>query len=375
MAVPSTNVAVPVSDERRQSFTAAEMIVERLCETGLDTFFGIPGGPVIPFFDAILTNPRATLIEPRHESHGIFAAMGFYRASGRTPVMVVTAGPGATNIVTGVVAAHLERIPIVVISGDVAWAATGQKLLQDVGPDGIGIAAMLQRVCRAVVRVSHAHSAGAMVERAIQAATDPANPGPSLVVVSIDRSGSRGDWLDIVAPPASPRTHAPPSEATLSRLVDQLRSAKRPLLVVGAGCRDAAPRIQQLVDAIGVPFMTTPQAKGIVSEDHPLSLRNGGMGASWWARTYTEGAAGRGARARHRSRRRLDRRHSAHWGRRIAHARRSRSFGIRPQSPHDDGGRVRRRQLRERAVEGLPTRRPNRTGRRARGRRSRQRGL
>ncbi|MFO0618631.1 MAG: thiamine pyrophosphate-binding protein [Polyangiaceae bacterium] len=263
------------------------MIVDRLCQSGLDTFFGVPGGPVIPIFDAILTNPRARLVESRHETHGTFAAMGFHRASGAAPVIVVTAGPGATNVVTGVVAAHLERIPMVILSGDVAWAATGQKLLQDVGPAGIGIESMLSHVCRCVVRVSHAESAAAQVQLAIQAATDPANPGPALVVVSIDRSGSRGVGTEVVVAP-SRRTHTAPSKALLTRIERQLRAAARPLLVLGAGCRNGAEAVTELVDALGVPFMTTPQAKGVVSEEHPLSLRNGGMGASFWARAYTK---------------------------------------------------------------------------------------
>lgn len=267
--------------------TAAEMIVDRLCESGLDTFFGVPGGPVIPIFDAILTDPRARLIESRHETYGTFGAMGFQRASGGTPVIVVTAGPGATNVVTGVVAAHLERVPMVVISGDVAWASTGQKLLQDVGPAGVGIEAMLSRVCRCVVRVSHAESAAAQVQLAIQAATDPANPGPALVVISIDRSGSRGAGTEIVVPPVT-RSYSPPTKAVLARIERQLRAATRPLLVLGAGCRSGETAVADLVDALGIPFMTTPQAKGVVSEDHPLSLRNGGMGASFWARAYTK---------------------------------------------------------------------------------------
>src|SRR5690349_10711595 len=88
--------------------TAAASMVDVLCQRGLTTCFGVPGWPVIPVFDAILTHRKARLIEPRHEAYGTFAAMGFYRASGKVPVVVVTAGPGATNVVTGVVSAHLE---------------------------------------------------------------------------------------------------------------------------------------------------------------------------------------------------------------------------------------------------------------------------
>lgn len=279
--------APPLTEPGRPTTrTAAEMIVARLVESGLSTFFGIPGGPVIPLFDAILREPRARLVESRHETYAAFEAMGFQRASGQTPVIVVTAGPGATNVVTGVVAAHLERVPMVVISGDVAWAATGQKLLQDVGPAGVGIEGMLAHVCRAVVRVSRAESAAAEVLRAVRAATDPSNPGPALVVVSIDRSGSRGIGAETFASSAL-HAHAPPSRSALQRIEGALRAARRPVVVVGAGCRGSEAEVLRLVDAIGAPFFTTPQAKGLLSETHPLSLRNGGMGASHWARRYT----------------------------------------------------------------------------------------
>src|SRR5712691_5519117 len=108
---------------------AAHRLVQALVEAGVDTFFGIPGGPVSPVFDAILQVKGARLIESRHETSAAFAAADYYRASGRTPAVIVTAGPGATNVVTGVVSAHLERVPMLVICGDVAWAAGGARLL------------------------------------------------------------------------------------------------------------------------------------------------------------------------------------------------------------------------------------------------------
>jgi len=107
--------------------SAASRLVRGLVEAGVETFFGVPGGPISPVFDAILHTPGARLIESRHETSAAFAAADYYRASGRVPAVVVTAGPGATNVVTGVVSAHLERIPLLLICGDVAWAADGGR--------------------------------------------------------------------------------------------------------------------------------------------------------------------------------------------------------------------------------------------------------
>jgi acetolactate synthase-1/2/3 large subunit len=212
--------------------------VQALVDAGIDTFFGIPGGPVSSIFDAILNCSRARLIESRHETGAAFAAAGYYRACGRVPCVVVTAGPGATNAVTGIVSAHLEQVPMVVISGDVAWAAEGARLLQNSGPEGIDIESMLRGVTRATIRVAQAKSASAHALAAFRAATDPERPGPAL-------------------------------------------------LVVGAGARAHAQTLARLVDVLDVPFVTTPRAKGIVSERHPRSLRHGGLAASMWARKYT----------------------------------------------------------------------------------------
>ncbi len=268
--------------------SAASTIVHALCDAGIDVFFGIPGGPIIPIFDAILTEPRAQLIEPRHETTGTFAAIGFHRASGRVPAVVVTAGPGATNVLTGVVAVHLERVPMIVICGDVPWASTGKRLLQQTAGDGIGVERVYASVTRAVIRVARGSSASAQIQAAIEVATRPENPGPVLVVVSVDTAGAPVAPIALHVPPRASEPRAPAIEL-VQDVAERLRRAKRPLVILGAGCRGHEEAVARMIDALGVPFATTPQAKGLVSERHPLSLRNCGMGASWWARRYTRG--------------------------------------------------------------------------------------
>lgn len=268
------------------SASAAHRLVRALVDAGVETFFGVPGGPISPVFDAILATPGARLIESRHETSGAFAAADYHRASGRVPAVVVTAGPGATNVVTGIASAHLERVPLLLICGDVAWAGGG-RLLQDSGPEGIAVEQMVRHVTRATVRVSHAGTAVAQGLAALTAARNPANPGPALLVLPI-QLGRAPVPLAIVEAPAcafAPRASAQIVEQTGAWLVH----ARRPLLVIGAGCRGHAGALRRLVDALGVPFVTTPQAKGLVSELHPRSLRHGGLGASLWARAYTAG--------------------------------------------------------------------------------------
>src|SRR5689334_5118209 len=155
-------------DVARLTDEGARHIVRALVDAGCRAFFGIPGGPVVSIFDAILRNPSARLIESRHETAAAFEAAGYARATGETPVVVVTSGPGATNVLTGVASAHFERIPMVVICGDVAWAS-GQRLLQDSGPEGLDVEHMFAAVTRAAIRVSHARSAATQALQALDA--------------------------------------------------------------------------------------------------------------------------------------------------------------------------------------------------------------
>jgi acetolactate synthase-1/2/3 large subunit len=276
-------VVEPIS--RLAPDAAARRLIDALVARGVDTFFGIPGGPVCPVFEAIRLTPGARLIESRHESHAAFAASLYYRASGCVPAVVVTAGPGVTNAVSGIASASLERTPMLVIAGDVAWATSGGRMAQDSGPEGIAIESLLRPITRAQVRAAHARSVVSQALAALDAAEDPTHPGPVLFVLPLDRAMDSCAALE-VTPPQRTRASAAPRDAVM-RTARWLGAATRPLLVLGAGCRGHEALLRRLVDAINVPFVTTPRAKGLISERHPRSLRNGGMAASMWARRYT----------------------------------------------------------------------------------------
>jgi len=264
---------------------SARRLVAALVKHGVNTFFGVPGGPICPFFEAVRLDPRATMIESRHESHAAFSAVAFARATGEVPAVVVTAGPGVTNAVTGIASAYLERVPMLVIAGDVAWSNHGGRLAQDSGPEGIDIERLLAPITRAQVRIARARSAVSQGLASLRAATDPNRPGPALLVLPIDE-GMRAA-PDVEYDAQQPASSTPVNLDAVARTACWLREAERPLLVVGAGCRNHAAAVARLVDALEVPFVTTPRAKGLISELHPYSLRNGGMAASMWARHYT----------------------------------------------------------------------------------------
>ncbi|MFO0692279.1 MAG: thiamine pyrophosphate-binding protein [Polyangiales bacterium] len=264
---------------------AARRLVDALVERGVDTFFGIPGGPACPLFEAIRLVRGARLVASRHESHAAFAAVAFHRATGRVPAVVVTAGPGITNVVTGVATASFERVPMLVLAGDVAWRSSGGRLAQDSGPEGLDAEALLGPITRKQVRIASPRSAVPQTLSALDSATDSFHEGPSLVVVPIDVGMAPAPYLEL-PPPVRRMIVEPPTESVV-RTAHLLANAERPLLVIGAGCRSRVEEVRALVDVLDVPFVTTPRAKGLVSEEHPRSLRNGGMAASAWARRYT----------------------------------------------------------------------------------------
>jgi acetolactate synthase-1/2/3 large subunit len=276
---------LPSTEPIAASAEAAMHLVAALVDAEADTFFGVPGGPVAPIFSAVLQTKGARLVESRQETAAAFEAAGFYRATGRVPVVLVTAGPGITNAMTGLASAYFERIPMVVICGDVAWATDGQRMLQNCGPEGLDVEHMFASVTRATVRVTHPRSAATQALAALDAATDPARRGPALLVVPIQHGTFPALATRTERAPIERRS-TPPAEL-VAETCELLANAERPLIVLGAGCRPYARALRSLLDAFDIPFVTTPRAKGVVSELHPRSLRHGGLAASHWARRYT----------------------------------------------------------------------------------------
>ena len=264
---------------------AARQLIHALVVRGVDTFFGIPGGPACALFEAIRLTPEARLIESRHETHAAFSAAMYQRATGRVPAVIVTAGPGATNTVTGITSAYLDRVPMLLIVGDVAWASTGRRMAQDSGPEGIHVEAIFAPITRTQIRATSAANVLSQALAALDVACDSQHPGPALFVLPLDYSMTAVPALR-VAMQKKPVVADAPQDAVLSA-AKWLAEAKRPLIVFGAGCRGHEASISALADAFNIPFVTTPAAKGMVSEEHPRSLRNGGLAASWWARRYT----------------------------------------------------------------------------------------
>jgi acetolactate synthase I/II/III large subunit len=260
----------------------ARRVVDALRAHGVDTFFGVPGGPVSPFFEAIFASD-ATLVESRQESAAAFAAAGYYRRTGKVAAVVVTAGPGTTHAITGIASAFADHTPMIVIAGDVAWQRAQTPLVQDSGPNGIHTDAILAPITRSIKRLRGGENVGALVAAAYATATTPRR-GPAVLIVPVQVALEQGPARPLCLADIKPVKE--PMQQEVAAIAKALSSAKRPLLVLGHGTRHVREQVRHMVDTVSLPFATTPTAKGTVSEKHPRSLRTLGLGASLWGRAY-----------------------------------------------------------------------------------------
>ncbi|MEZ0314238.1 MAG: thiamine pyrophosphate-binding protein [Myxococcota bacterium] len=276
--VPSTSVL--------PSRRIADQVLDALARAGVTTVFGVPGGAVVPFFDALYDRPEIRLVCPKHEAGAMFAAAGYARSSGRLTAVFVTSGPGLLNTLNGLATAHLDGAPLLLIAGDVATNLAGRHALQDGSAHGINVRATTASLCLAAFDVPNAGAAMPMLHQAIAIATS-GRRGPVVLNVPLDVASAvhaESVW-------ASPATTAKTLPADAIRdAARALAGAKRPVIFAGSGVRrgTGAKRLADLAEHLQVPVMTTPKGKGVFSEAHPLSLGVFGHGGHVSSQKYLE---------------------------------------------------------------------------------------
>jgi acetolactate synthase-1/2/3 large subunit len=250
-------------------------LLRTLANHGVRAAFGIPGGTASPIFDGLADVPEIRFVASRHEAMSGFAAAGYARATGRPALVLTTSGPGLTNAVTGMAAATLEGLPAIFISGEVASSAVARGALQDGSPAGIDAVGMVRSMTRWATTLQSPEAAAATGERAWELATGD-RPGPVFIAVPID-VGSRG-----APPPAhlapSVRSPAAPNMLVCQKAAKLLRDARRPLLLLGNGARQAAHEARAFAERLALPVVVTCHAKGVFPETHPLYLGLIGVG-------------------------------------------------------------------------------------------------
>jgi acetolactate synthase-1/2/3 large subunit len=263
--------------------TAAHGMLEIFARRGIRAAFGIPGGLVSSIYDAVADEPRISLVHTRHEAMAAFSAMGHALVSGTPALVMTTSGPGITNAITGIAAAHVEGIPMVVVAGEVPATAASRGAIQDATTNGLDAVAMLRTITRFSARVDSAVGAAGMAEHAMRVATGP-RPGPVFLSLPLDVGGTFVGGGRMMR--SQPRPEPPPDEEACRVTAMALSRARRPLLVVGNGARGAARELRLLAERLAIPVVTTPHAKGIFPESHVLSLGGIGLGADPAATDY-----------------------------------------------------------------------------------------
>jgi len=254
-----------------KQMTGAQAAVAQLLAEGVDTVLGIPGVHNLPICDALLDHPQLRFLHGRHEQGIAFMANGYARANNRIAVSLVITGPGVTNSLTPLADAYLDSVPMVLIAASVEPERAGKGAFHELR-DQTG-------VLRAVTKWTALAGSVEEVPEAIHAAFVEAyggRPGPTAVEIplSVQRASGQVD----VHPAARPPRQAAPPEA-VGEAARQLARAAAPLVFVGRGAvlSGASGEVLELIEALNAPCFTTPLAKGVVPEDHPLSLSWGGV--------------------------------------------------------------------------------------------------
>ena len=252
----------------------AKMFVKALQEEGVDTLFAYPGGTAIDLFDALYDAEGIDMILPRHEQALVHAADGYARSTGRVGVCLVTSGPGATNLVTGIATANYDSVPLVCFTGQVPMNLIGNDAFQEV--DIVGIT---RSICKYAVTVRKREDLARIIKNAFYIART-GKPGP--VVVDIPKDIQLAMGSDEYPSEVNIRGYKP-SEGVhvgqIKRALAELKNAKKPVFLCGGGVNIAHARkeMQQLAEKTGIPVVTTIMGKGAIPTDHPLYVGNIGM--------------------------------------------------------------------------------------------------
>jgi acetolactate synthase-1/2/3 large subunit len=270
MASPIANV---------KTVSGAKIVLECLAREKVDCIFGYPGGVTLPLYDAIYDYPIRHILV-RHEQNACFAAEGYARATGKVGVCCATSGPGATNLVTGLVDAMMDSIPVVAITGQVSTKLIGTDAFQEADTFGI---------TRSCTKHNFMVKTLADLPQAIHEAFHIAStgrPGPVLVDIPKDVFQAQGHYspMSAIHLPGY-KVYTEGHAGQIRRAAQMIWEAKRPFVYAGGGivAAEASDELRELVELIGAPAVCTLMGLGALSSDHPNFISLPGMHGSYAA--------------------------------------------------------------------------------------------
>jgi len=258
----------------------AKALILSLIDNGVDTIFGIPGGVVIPIYDALYDFENVKSVLMRHEQGGAHAADGYARATGRIGCCFATSGPGATNLVTGLATASMDSIPMIAITGQVKTVALGKDSFQEA--DILGIT---MPVTKHNYLVKDVKDLPRIISEACHVATT-GRPGPVLVDIPMDVSVSEIDYTPVKE--VNIRSYDAYRKINISKVDEAIKlinEAERAVIYAGGGiiASGASDILVKLAEKRNIHVTTTLMGKGVIDENHSLSLGMLGMHGTAYA--------------------------------------------------------------------------------------------
>ena len=263
-----------------RQITGNKLLVRALKEEGVDTIFGYPGACTIDISDELYKQNDIRVILPRHEQALVHEADAYARTTGKVGVCLVTSGPGATNLVTGLATANYDSVPLVCFTGQVARHLIGNDAFQEV--DIVGIT---RSITKYGVTVRRREDLGRIIKEAFYIART-GRPGPVLIDLPKDVMGELGSaeypqTVNIRGYKPNTSVHM----GQLKRAIKMLKKAERPLFLAGGGVNIARANsvFTEVVDKTNVPVVTTIMGRGAIPTNHPLFIGNLGMHGAYAA--------------------------------------------------------------------------------------------
>lgn len=251
-------------------FTGAQLIVHLLERQGISIVSGIPGGTVLPLYDALSQSTQIRHVLARHEQGAGFIAQGMARTQGKPAVCMACSGPGATNLVTAIADARLDSIPLICITGQVPSSMIGTDAFQEVDTYGISIPITKHNyLVRDIAELPQVISDAFRIAQS-------GRPGPVWIDIPKDVQTAE---IDIETFP-EPGGRAPAPEFSAQSVQDaaaMINAAKRPVLYLGGGAINAAEQVREFAEKANLPTTMTLMALGMLPKAHPLSLGMLGM--------------------------------------------------------------------------------------------------
>ncbi|MBU1664533.1 MAG: thiamine pyrophosphate-binding protein, partial [Gammaproteobacteria bacterium] len=255
--------------------SVSELIVRYLERLGVEHIFGMPGAHVLPIYDH-LHGSRVHSVLVKHEQGAAFMAGGYARVSHKIAACIATAGPGATNLVTGIANAYAERLPVLVITGETSTYIFGKGGLQESSGEGGAIdqGSLFSSITRYHKLIERTDYLGQVLNQATRALFSR-DPGPVLLSIpyNVQKELVDASVLDHIHIPRHVEP-VPPQSGPVAELARLIEAASDPVIVAGYGAIKAGARgdVARLSTALGIPVASSLKAKGVVSEGSHLSL-------------------------------------------------------------------------------------------------------